>query len=171
MSSEYRFFFIGLGSFIFVFLFLIGITFVPLICGIRYLVAKARSPGDPPELNDPYKPVKPSEPRIGATSEDWIAYRKLLAEYRSAKAKWKEESLKRRESRVMREYDEDRLKKEREMRKYRAEVLIPARKGLCSSFEVMTSQVLFMREETPKLVRCLLKSHYTIGADYMNYYT
>lgn len=171
MPSEYRFFFISLGSLIFVFLFLIGITFVPLICGIRYLVARARSPGNPPELDDPYKPVKPSEPSIGASSEDWIAYRKLLAEYRSAKARWKQEFLKRRESRVMREHDEDRLNKEREMRRYRTEVLMPARKGLCNSFEMMTSQVLFMREETPKLVRRLLKSHYTIGADYMKYYT
>jgi len=159
--------------FIFSVSFIIGITFVPLICGTKYLIAKIRSPGDPPELSDPSKPVRPIEPKIGAKSEEWIAYRKGLTQYRAAKAKWKEELERKRanERRLRNAYDENKERRDREARTYRSRVLLPARKSLCKNFEFTTSQIFFMREETPTLIRFLLKSYYTIRDNFMASYS
>eukprot|EP01022_Parablepharisma_sp_SALTPOND_P033186 TRINITY_DN88276_c0_g1_i1.p1 TRINITY_DN88276_c0_g1~~TRINITY_DN88276_c0_g1_i1.p1 ORF type:complete len:418 (-),score=19.44 TRINITY_DN88276_c0_g1_i1:43-1296(-) len=165
LATPSRFFFVLTSMIFFAFIFVLGVTVIPLICGLRYLCIKFKEPTAPVKPTDPTKPTKPTEPQIGASNEEWTYYRRSMTEYRKRKDKWKEEHqyFKENQSRLMIEYEKKQRTHSKKVAEYKAKVVEPAKGRLVNYCTCSTTQVFFCKEETPDMVKILLKTHYEEG--------
>ena len=149
MPNELRFFFVFSNSLTFPLVFIFGIIFVPLTCGLRYLCVKNCNPKEPERNVDPVKPTKPIEPKIGENTETWDNYRKSLKEYRDKKNQWKESRRTQRENqgKLLNDYDDKQRDYEKKTAHYKAKVLMPARRQFCDTFKLTTTQIIFFKDE------------------------
>ncbi len=162
MTHGNRFFFVTCGTFLFALIFLLGITILPLICGLRYCCAKVKEPTAPIKPTEPVKPTKPSEPKVGATNEEWNIYRKTLAAYRVDKDKWKQDHkyYKENQSRLILAYEKDCRQHKKQLNAYNDKVLSPVRGMMCRNCVNTTTHIIFCREERPAIVAGLLRQYF-----------
>jgi len=133
MSTGHRFFFIISCTFLFAGAFVLGITILPIICGLRYCCARVREPEAPVKPTDPIKPTKPEEPKIGASNEEWTEYRKNMSEYRAKKTKWKEDHkyFKENQSKLILQWEKENRAHNKKVAEYKAKVVNPAKQAFC----------------------------------------
>ena len=125
------------------------------------MCVKLKEPAAPVKPIDPVKPEKPVEPKVGAGNDEWNLYRKDLSEYRTKKAKWKDEHtyFKKNQSQLMADYDRKRRQHAKKLAEYQAKVVNPAKGMVCTYCSNTTTHIFFCRDAVPSIMKELLKRY------------